>query len=160
MKVQIIKQNLQGFKTYRYAGEMVIGEAGRWVVEAFFDRDDLDLFGLRLRKGDRFVESYYPDRWYNIFEIYDWESGERKGWYCNISSPAAFADGQISYRDLALDLLVFADGRQLVLDEDEFAALALSDGERAQALAALRELQGRFSELPGNPAWLPDPVYR
>ena len=30
---------------------------------------------------------------------------------------------QIRYVDLALDLLVFPDGRQLVLDEDEFEAL-------------------------------------
>jgi hypothetical protein len=45
---------------------------------------------------------------------------------------------------LALDLLVFPDGRQIVLDEDEFNALPLSEAERQSALAALAELQALF----------------
>ena len=52
----------------------------------------------------------------------------------------------LSYVDLALDLLVFPDGSQLVLDEDEFAALNLSPSEQAAARQALAELQSSFSE--------------
>ncbi len=37
----------------------------------------------------------------------------------------------LSYVDLALDLLVFPDGRQFVLDEDEFLKLDLSPADRA-----------------------------
>jgi predicted RNA-binding protein associated with RNAse of E/G family len=51
---------------------------------------------------------------------------------------------QISYVDLALDLLVFPDGRQLVLDEDEFAALDLNASTITSAHAALEELKVIF----------------
>ena len=43
--------------------------------------------------------------------------------------------------DLALDLLVFPDGRQLVLDEDEFEALQPDAALRAAAQSALDELK-------------------
>jgi hypothetical protein len=47
---------------------------------------------------------------------------------------------------LALDLLVFPDGRQMVLDEDEFAELSISAEKRAKARAALAELRTLFSK--------------
>jgi len=43
--------------------------------------------------------------------------------------------------DLALDLWVAPDGEMLVLDEDEFAALALPPAEHDAAQQALAELQ-------------------
>ena len=54
----------------------------------------------------------------------------------------------IRYADLALDLLVFPDGRQLVLDEDEFAGLDLPRILQEQARAGLRELQRLFTDNP------------
>ena len=70
-----------------------------------------------------------------------------KGWYCNITEPAEILDGAVSYMDLAIDLLVYPDGRQLVLDMDEFAALELTDYQRHKALDALKELQHLFQHL-------------
>jgi len=55
-------------------------------------------------------------------------------------------DGIVAYRDLALDLLVYPDGSQLILDEDEFAVLQVPDEEKAKALAALEELKIIFSK--------------
>ena len=52
--------------------------------------------------------------------------------------------GVVSYRDLALDLLVFPDGKQIVLDEDEFEALQIPQADKDEAIAALRELQLKF----------------
>jgi hypothetical protein len=43
-------------------------------------------------------------------------------------------------------LWVSADGKQAVLDEDEFAALSLDDSERDQAWNALAELQQLFGK--------------
>jgi protein associated with RNAse G/E len=83
--------------------------------------------------------------WYNIYEIHAREDGSVRGYYCNISRPAQIGAETISYVDLALDLLVYPDGRQLVLDEDEFAALPLSAAEREQAIRALGELQAGFT---------------
>ena len=87
------------------------------------------------------METFYSDRWYNIFEIYDRDDGKLKGWYCNIGKPAVLEDGIVSYVDLALDLWVSADGKQTVLDEDEFEELELDDDTRQNALTGLEDLR-------------------
>jgi len=144
MIVTVIKLNDQAKETWRYQGKLLSQDESSITLEAFFDREDLDLHGMRLCRGDRFIEVYYNDRWYNIFEIHAREDDRLRGWYCNISRPAQISGGTVSYVDLALDLLVFADGRQVVLDEDEFAALNPSQELHDQAYQALRELQAKF----------------
>jgi protein associated with RNAse G/E len=146
MKVIVIKQNPEGQETWRYSGTVLSRQDDHLIIEAFFDRGDMEFHGLWLCKGDRFVETYYFNRWYNVFEIRDRVDDSLKGWYCNVSSPAIEKDGQIIYQDYALDLLVFPDGRQIVLDEDEFAALDLSPMEQKKSLDALAELQNYFRE--------------
>ncbi len=142
--VVVIKRIPSGEEKWRYTGR-TLERGTSWVkVEAFFNRDDLPFHEIVLGRGDRFVETYYTDRWFNIFEIHDRMDDHLKGWYCNVSLPAEIVAGQISYVDLALDLLVYPDGRQLVLDEDEFAALDLPAEWRTQALRALGELQSMF----------------
>jgi predicted RNA-binding protein associated with RNAse of E/G family len=74
------------------------------------------------------------------------EDGALRGWYCNIARPAVIADDEVAQVDLALDVWVRPDGTALVLDEDEFAALALTPDEAAAARAAvaeIRDLAGR-----------------
>jgi hypothetical protein len=146
----VIKQNIQGQETWRYHGRLISADDHSITLEAFFDREDISLHGLPLKKGDRFVETYYTDRWYNIFEIHAREDDRVRGWYCNIAWPARIEGDTISYIDLALDLLVFPDGRQLVLDEDEFTALELSDELRSQAHQALTELESAFIQQSGR----------
>lgn len=146
MKITIIKQNPAGEETWRYPGSILKRDEKSLVIEAFFDREDLDFHGMCLCYGDRFVETYFFERWYNIFEIHDRTDDRLKGWYCNVCSPAVEKDGLLMYRDLALDLLVFPNGSQLVLDEDEFAALMISPTEQKTALAALAELEAIFRE--------------
>jgi uncharacterized protein len=143
--ITVIKQDHQGRETWRYSGRMLERGDHYVILEAYFDREDTPIQGMLLRKGDRFVETYYDDRWYNIFEVYDRDDSRLKGWYCNIGKPAEFHDQTISYQDLALDLLVFPDGRQLILDEEEFAALPLDPQDRVQARAGVKELQARFT---------------
>jgi uncharacterized protein len=144
MDITVIKKNVLGQETWRYHGQLVEQAANHIVLEAFFDRQDMDLHGLFLGKGDRFVETWYTDRWYNIFEIHAREDDRLRGWYCNIGAPAVWDGDQISYIDLCLDLLVFPDGRQVVLDEDEFAALEIPTETRQQALEALAALKMQF----------------
>lgn len=143
--IWVIKHNLAGQETWRYPGRLLEIQPDRIILEAFFNRPDLPFHGIVLAQGDRFVETYWTDRWHNIFAIHDLHDGRLKAWYCNVACPAQIALGQVSYIDLALDLLVYADGRQLVLDEDEFASLPLLPAWRAQALAALIELQALFA---------------
>jgi hypothetical protein len=144
-QVTVKKLNPAGQETWRYTGRLLERYADRLVLEAEFNRDDLPFYEIILRRGDRFVETYYSDRWYNIFAIHDRDDNRLKGWYCNISHPAEIGDGVVSYIDLALDLLVYPDGRQLVLDEDEFNELALSPEVQQQARYALEELQASFT---------------
>jgi predicted RNA-binding protein associated with RNAse of E/G family len=143
--VTVIKKDIQGCETFRYGGVLLESCPEYIRLEAFFNRDDLPLEEVVLKRGDRFVETYYTQRWYNIFEIYDRDAGDFKAWYCNVGYPAEVEENIVSYRDLALDLLVYPDGRQIVLDEDEFEQLNLSPQVRQQALNALSELQTLFT---------------
>ena len=148
--ITVIKRDVNGEETWRYTGELLERTARSVTLEATFDREDRLFHGMPLRRGDRFVETYYFDRWYNIYEIYSREDGTRRGWYCNVGRPAVMEGEDLSYVDLALDLLVFPDGRQIVLDEDEFALLPVPDGDRARAQAALEELRGLFAAKKGS----------
>ena len=150
--ITVLKLNLAGEETWRYDGRLVSFQGSKVVLEALFNRPDTPFHEILLKEGDRFLETFFTDRWYNIFEIHDRDSDKVKGWYCNIGHPAVLNDGVLSYIDLALDLLVYPDGRQLVLDEDEFEVLPLDSGQRAQSLAALDEMRELFKiKLINNP---------
>jgi uncharacterized protein len=145
--ITVIKRNAQGDETWRYTGMLVRREESALHIEAPYNYKDIEFMGINIRHGDPFVEVFYTDRWYNIFEIHDRDDGHLKGWYCNVGKPAVEeGEGVISYIDLALDLWIAPDGMQTVLDEGEFAALDLDSVTRAQALAALRELQAHFRQ--------------
>lgn len=142
----VIKNDHTGQEVWRYAGRL-LARGTSWVkLEAFFNRPDRATPYHTFRQGDRFIEWFYSDRWYNIFEIHDRDGDALKGWYCNIGFPAEIGEESVSYIDLALDLLVYPDGRQLVLDEDEFAAMPLSPQIREKGKASLAELQGLFQD--------------
>ncbi len=142
--IRVQKLNLAGDVTWHYDGHVLRREANAVVLEAYFNRADMPFQDVVFKQNDRFVETFYTDRMYNIFEIHDRDDHHLKGWYCNIGRPASLGEGTVSYVDLALDLWVSADGRQTVLDRDEFEALKLEPGEHERALAALKELQDRF----------------
>jgi protein associated with RNAse G/E len=141
----VIKRNPQGEETWRYEGE-ILARGETWLVlEAFFDRDDRPFMGTTLKRGDRFVETYFTDRWYNVFEIHDRDDLALKGYYCNISTPARVIDGRVEYEDLYLDVWMDPDGRQTVLDQDEFEAARLDEPTRQAALKALADLRAYLS---------------
>lgn len=144
LQIKVQKKNPAGEVTYEYEGVLLRRDEHMIVLEALFDRVDMPFMDVVFKTGDRFVEYYYTDRWYNIFAIHDREDGKIKGWYCNIGKPAVFEDAVVSYIDLALDLWVSTEGKQTVLDKDEFEALDISEELRASALKGLHELQQRF----------------
>ena len=104
------------------------------LVEAVFDREQVELGLLTLTRGDRFLETYYFERGYNVFTIFARGTGALKGWYCNLARPALLAEGHLRADDRALDLLRLPDGRMQVVDADEYAALDLSQEERLRCL--------------------------
>jgi predicted RNA-binding protein associated with RNAse of E/G family len=144
--VTVDKLNLAGAVTVTWTGQVLRRSQREVVLEAIFTHSARDLGYVRLGPGDRFVEYYYADRWYNVFAIYNAGDGMFKGWYCNITRPveiSAEPDGGMRVRavDLALDYFRQPGGREFVLDEDEFRALSLDEDESSRAWAALAELR-------------------
>ena len=143
-RIKVQKKNPAGEVTYHYEGVLLEREENSITLEALFDRADMPFQDVVFKTGDRFVEYYYSDRWYNIFAVHDRDNGKVKGWYCNVGMPAVIEDGVVSYVDLALDLWVSANGTQTILDEDEFAELNLEAELSAAALKGLEELKAVF----------------
>lgn len=144
--VSVIKFDYSGKEVYRYDGKLRSSANGEFVVEAPFGMQRDTIHGIQMKLGDLFVETYYADRWYNIYEVHDVDDDRIKFWYCNVAFPAQLKDGQLSFRDLALDLFVYPDGRQEVLDEEEFEAMKLRSDERQHALDGLAQLKQVFTQ--------------
>lgn len=138
--VIVIKLNPQREETWRYEGRILAKNENSLLIEAYFNRPDFLFHDILLKENDRFIERYFSDRWYNIFEIHDRDDDRVKGWYCNVTTPTEISPGQIAYVDLALDLLVYPDGSYLVLDEDEFGDLPIDPNTQAQAREAIDDL--------------------
>jgi len=139
-KIIVHKLNEKGEEVWRYEGEMLESTATSVTLEAFFDREDVNFHEISLKTGDRFVETFHSDLWYNTFAIYDSEDDRFKGWYCNITRPAKIQNGHVYADDLALDIIVYPDRSWLVLDKDEFDELVLPQEDRDRALHAIDDL--------------------
>lgn len=136
----VYKLDEHGQTVWSYPAVVIERGAHHVRLEAAFNRDDLDLGFATFARGDRFVETFYDNRWYNIFAVHEGSSQRLIGWYCNVCRPATLGERELRCEDLALDVWAAPGRRPLVLDEDEFAALAISEGDRARALEALDEL--------------------
>jgi protein associated with RNAse G/E len=108
-----------------------------------FDRDvehaDLGL----VARGTVSYEYYWLDRWYNVFRFHE-PDGTFRNYYCNINMPPRFEDGVLDYVDLDIDVLVWPDGRQDVLDRADFDASAkkfdFTDDLKGRVDRALNEM--------------------
>jgi len=143
--ITVCKRDSSGREVWSYPARIMRQDRAGLQLEAFFDRERVELGLLVLERGDRFLESYYFDRWYNVFAIFNGKDGPLKGWYCNIARPAELRADRLCADDLALDLLALPDGRMQLLDEDEFHALGLEPAELRQARLALDELRGMLA---------------
>ncbi|MFE2584945.1 DUF402 domain-containing protein [Streptomyces sp. NPDC059378] len=140
----------------RYPAELLQDDGTRVVVRAPFAGGTVRDFGfVRFEPGDVFTEYYWRDRWYAVKELRD-RTGALKGWYCDITRPAAVSGAELVVEDLDLDLWRSADGRDVRrLDEDEFEESGLTERDPAAAAAAVAALdllerlahEGGFDEL-------------
>lgn len=138
--ITVIKLNPVGEVKIRYQGEVVERLSHGVVIQAYWKHPTKDLGYTRFEPGDSFIEYYYTNRWFNIFDIATAE-GTRKGWYCNIAEPALIHDDHIEQVDLLLDVWIDPNGTTLLLDEDEFEAdTSLSEEQRKGARQGLRDL--------------------
>lgn len=158
-QITVVKNDHAGHEILRYHGRVLLRETRMVKLEAEFSRGDVQTSYHLFRKGDRFIEWYFSDRWYNIFEMHDRDDDRLKGWYCNITRPAAFSDELIEADDLALDVFIAPSGEVRVLDEEEFASLPLDEATRINArrgvndiLRLVEERQAPFNQIeaPGD----------
>lgn len=144
--MHVIKEGPGERPPYTYEGEVAYRDEEVLVLRCLWTANKpFEVEDFRLERGDVMVECYYPAERFNIFAVYS-AAGDLKGWYCNITEPPTLTDEEIRWRDLALDLLILPDGREILLDEEEFAALALDAESRRQALEALAKLRAWFAE--------------
>ena len=121
-----------------------------YLVERTEDR--IDLVGFfretvnhsdlgRIEKGTVSRERFYTHRWYNYF-IFEHPPGRLRNYYFNICMPPRLTEVAIDYVDLDIDLIVWPDGRLVILDMDEFEENASRYGypENVQT-SALKTLQ-------------------
>ncbi|WP_367324242.1 DUF402 domain-containing protein [Streptomyces sp. HUAS ZL42] len=125
----------------RYEAELLGDDGSRIAVRAPWAGEGARDFGfVRFQSGDVFTEYYWRDRWYSVKEVRD-AAGALKGWYCDITRPAAFSGTELVVEDLDLDLWRSADGTDVRrLDEDEFAESGLADRDPEAAASAVRAL--------------------
>ena len=141
--ILIVKNNHAGEEVWRYSGVLRRHTEKGLIIEAKFNAKD-DAYGFK--QGDLFIEAYLYGKWFNVYEIHSKEDGALKCWYCNITRPVRTLDQTLYYDDLALDLMVYPDGKMMVLDMDEFEELPISIADREKALKGLEELKKLFQE--------------
>jgi len=145
----IRKLDYRGVEKAAYEGELLSRDAHSVVVQAVWTRPTTHLPFTTFERGDILHESFYNDRWYNVFELRT-AGGRLKGWYADVTRPARISADRLEWEDLLLDIWMSPDGTMQVLDEDEFAAAApeLPQAEVAIARATLHtlseELQRRY----------------
>lgn len=146
----VFKLDHHGREVWHYPALVLTRDAGSIRLEGLYNRDDTVVGYAVFKRGDRLVETFYSDRWYNVFAVYDRDDGALKGWYCNVTRPATITDEAVSSDDLALDVWVSPDRTVTVLDEEEFAALELDGDERDAARLALAQIMelARSGRLP------------
>src|SRR5918911_4986066 len=152
--IHVRKLRPDGSEAFAWDGEVLACDDAGIVLRAEFNVAAVDLGFVTLRRGDVFVEFYYWDRWFNIFEVSD-QDGRLKGWYANLGRPAELdaATGVLSYVDLALDIWANPDHSHVVLDEDELAELLVDFPElREAAEQGVAELE-RLVESRQLPRW-------
>lgn len=138
--ITVYKLDHEGREVWHYAARVLARGATSIRLEAFFDRSRVEVGPVVFEEGDRFVETFYSDRWYNVFAVYGRKGGQFKGWYCNICRPAEITEQAVRCEDLELDVWVDRRGEITVLDEEAFAVLSLSAVERGHAHDALEEI--------------------
>lgn len=138
--ITIRKLDHAGREVLRYPGQVVFDDGETLVARCRFAPPDTERAGFVFGHGDILIECYYRAEPFNIFVIYSPE-GRLKGWYCNVLEQAAFHADAVDWLDLALDLLILPDGRQIVLDADEFEELGPTPAQRARAQGALETLR-------------------
>jgi nicotinamide-nucleotide amidase len=140
--MRIYKCDHRGERRVGYEGELIANDGTCITLRAPWTLPARALPFVTLEPGDVFIETFYTDRWYNVFEIHG-PDGALKGWYADICRPARLEGDALSWDDLALDIWMDPDGTMQILDQEEFAQVLceLPPTEAASARGAVPALQ-------------------
>ena len=147
--ITVYKNNHRGEPVWQYQGSVIERGDNYICLRAYFDRKEANLGFVSFNRGDLFIEWFFNDRWYNIFQVHEGDSEVIKGWYCNITRPALIGEDSIMADDLELDIWVMPNGTTMLLDEKEFGDLDLSTDERMAALRAIQTIRQDAAERQG-----------
>jgi len=157
--IHVRKLRPDGSQAYAWDGVVLRCDETGIVLRAQFNIDFRDLGYTTFRRGDEFIEFYYWDRCYNVFQI---SSPDRtlKGWYANVGLPAELSpeSNELSYVDLELDVWVPPNGAFLVLDQAEFDALLTEHPELVEAAERGRATLLALVESGRLPRWTEEQI--
>ena len=152
--IHVRKLRPDGSQAYAWDGIVLRCDARGIVLRAQFNVDLVDLGFTTFRRGDEFVEFYYWDRCFNVFQI-SAPDGVFKGWYANVGLPAELnaEAGELRYVDLELDVWMHPNGEFIVLDQDEFDTLLKERSDLAETAERGRAELLALVESGGLPRW-------
>ncbi|HEU0113706.1 MAG TPA: DUF402 domain-containing protein [Thermomicrobiales bacterium] len=144
--IEVVKRAPLGDVVATYpATAIAAGAPPPWLaLAATWTHGLVDLDGLRFAPGDRLIEYFSPRDPYNAFVVFA-PDGALRGWYANVTYPAALErrDGQLTltWHDLYVDLVLLPDGQTTIRDEDELADSHLAGRDPAlyRAILAARD---------------------
>ena len=139
--VRVLKHD--GVEYRRWNASLSRQDGDLIVLDAEFDVDvNHEVLG-QVKQHTRTVEYYWLGRWFNVFRFLE-DDGSTRLWYCNVNTPLELKEGELTYVDLDIDILVQPDFSYQVLDRDEFESNArrygYSDEEKRQAEKAVEVL--------------------
>ena len=144
-----IKRTLDGAeRTFRCT---LMGLGPRWAALRYVIPAPATVGTLTLPAGSETIAHYWVDRPYTAYHWID-AAGQTLGVYLNAATDIEIGPGAVRWRDLALDVLVRADGRIEVLDEDEARqapewARSLIEAARTQIVPGATQIASEVAAL-------------
>ena len=111
-----IKETLSG-KISQFECDLLHYESGMGILQ-YKITGEWKVAGQMLPAGSFTDAIYWEDRPYNLYWFQDAENNTLS-FYFNIADSVQLSPGIFRWRDLAVDILITAEGRVQVLDEDE-----------------------------------------
>jgi len=108
------------FKEYLCQSVLYDSEEGLFIIK-YIMKNDLYFHGIDLKKGDISYGFFWIDKPYVIYEWFD-SNGNLLCIYINVANDITFLIDKICWKDLIIDILLYPDGKFIVLDEDELLA--------------------------------------
>ena len=90
-----------------------------WLFRGIFEKEIVHSELGIIKSGTISYEYYFKESCFNIFRFHQ-PTGEFRNYYCNLNLPPIFANNQMDYIDLDIDIVVWQDFKYEILDQDEF----------------------------------------